>query len=267
MDDFVVIRGGGDIATGVIQKLNRSGFKVLVLEVEKPTAIRRNVSLCEAVYDGYAIVEDIKAVLVHEEQEIKNAWNEGIVPIAIDTKGNFIKTMKPDIVVDAILAKRNLGTNRNLAPITIALGPGFFAGIDVDIVIETMRGHNLGRLISNGTALDNTGIPGDIGGYSKERVIHSPEAGKIKILRNIGDIVESGETIAIIDNTEVKTNISGILRGIIRDGMYVAKGFKIGDVDPRIKELANCHTISDKSRNIGGAVLEAIFLMKNKKIG
>lgn len=260
----VIVRGGGDIASGTIQKLHRSGFKVLVLEVEKPTSIRRNVAFSEAVYNGETVVEGIKAVLVKEEAEITKAWENEVIPIVIDKDGKLIDIIKPYIVVDAILAKKNLGTNRSMAPITIALGPGFNAGIDVDIVIETMRGHNLGRLIFEGFALKNTGLPGEIGGYSKERVIYSPCDGTIKNIKKIGEIVEAGEIIATIGEEEVRSTIAGILRGIIRDESIVFNGLKIADVDPRFAELNNFNTISDKARNIGGGVLEAILFLKNE---
>lgn len=262
MNDIVIVRGGGDIATGTIQKLYRSGFKVLVLEIDKPTAIRRNVSFGEAVYSGEAIVEGIKSVLVKTEEEIKSSWENGIIPIVIDGKGEFINIIKPNILVDGILAKRNLGTYKNMAPITVALGPGFNAGIDVDVVIETMRGHNLGRLILEGTAIENTGIPGEISGYSKERVIYCPGDGVIKNISNIGDIVKEGQVIAYIDKEEVLATINGILRGIIKDGTNVYKGLKIGDIDPRLKEIENYNTISDKARSIAGGVLEGILMMK-----
>lgn len=264
INDMVIVRGGGDIATGVIQKLFRSGFKVLVLEVEKPTAIRRKVSLCEAVFDQKVVVEDIEAVLVKDIEAIEKAWNDGFVPVMVDETGESIRRFKPKIVVDAILAKKNLGTNRSMAPITVAIGPGFNASVDVDVVIETKRGHQLGKLIFNGCAIKNSGIPGVVGGYSIERVIHSPKTGVIHNLKNIGDVLKAGDVIALIDKIEVKTNLSGILRGIIRDNLYVTKGLKIADVDPRFSEIENCHTISDKARSIGGAVLEAILYKKNK---
>lgn len=266
ISDFVIVRGGGDIATGTIQKLYRSGFKVLILEAEKPTSIRRTVCFSEAVYDGQATVEGTSAILVKNNEEILNAWENKLIPLVIDSEGNYIDIIKPYIVVDAILAKRNLGTNKNMAPITIALGPGFYAGKEVDVVIETMRGHNLGRLIFEGFAIENTGVPGEIGGHSKERVIHSPVSGKIKNIKTIGSIVLAGETIALIENIEVKATIPGVLRGIIRDGLFVNKGLKIADIDPRLAEIENYTTISDKARSIGGGVLEAILFLKSKHL-
>lgn len=262
--DKVVVRGGGDVATGTIHKLFRSGFKVLVLEAERPSAIRRNVAFSEAVYEGETVVESAKAVLVKDETEISKAWEDGFIPVAVDEKGKFIDIIKPCVVVDAILAKKNLGTNMAMAPITIGLGPGFNAGKDVNVVIETMRGHNLGRLIFDGFAMENTGVPGIIGGYAKERVIYSPCGGTIRNNKKIGDIVSAGEVIASIGHEEIKAQISGFLRGIIRDGTVVCKGFKIGDIDPRISETQNYNSISDKARCIGGGVLEAILMMKNK---
>lgn len=264
INETVIVRGGGDIASGTIQKLFRSGFKVLILEVKKPTSIRRSICFSEAVYDGYAIVEGIKAVLTSDLNEIKKAWEDGFIPVVVDNEGSFIQSLKPIAVVDAILAKKNLGTNKKMAPITVALGPGFEAGKDVDVVIETMRGHNLGSLIFEGSAMANTGVPGEIGGFSKERVIYSPFAGKMKNVRKIGDLVEAGEIIAYVDQVEVKASISGVLRGIMREGNTVAKGLKIADIDPRGSEKNNCFTISDKARSIGGGVLEAILFMKNK---
>ncbi|MBU3105395.1 selenium-dependent molybdenum cofactor biosynthesis protein YqeB [Clostridium gasigenes] len=265
MEDIIVVRGGGDIATGTIQKLYRSGFKVLVLEIDKPTAIRRNVAFSDAVYNGNTTVEGIKAYLAKNEYEINKNWDNKIIPIAVDSSGELINKIKPNIVIDAILAKKNMGTCKKMAPITIALGPGFNAGKDVDIVIETMRGHNLGKLIFEGSAIENTGVPGEIGGYSKERVIYSNNDGVIKNISNIGDIVEKGQVIALIGEENVLATISGILRGIIKDGTDVYKGLKIGDIDPRLKELENYNTISDKARSIGGGVLEAVLIMKNIK--
>lgn len=263
-NDIVVFRGGGDIATGSIQKVKRAGFKVVVLEVSKPSSIRRKVCMSEAVYDGIVKVEDIEGVLVEKSEDIAKVLNDDKIAVIIDTKGEFIEKIKPIAVIDAILAKKNLGTNRNMAPITIGLGPGFEAGKDVDIAIETMRGHNLGRLIFKGKTMENTGIPGIIKGVGKERVIYSENEGNIKNIAKIGDYVEKGEILAKISNTEVKASISGVLRGIIRDNYYVEKGLKIADIDPREEEKNNCFTISDKARNVGGATLEALMIMLKK---
>jgi len=264
-EKIVIVRGGGDVASGTIQKLYRSGFSVLILEVEAPTSIRREAAFSEAIYEGQFIVEGIKAKHIENIDEIENCWTEKIIPIMIDPKGELIYKLKPFAVIDAILAKYNLGTNRSMAPITIALGPGFIAGYDVDVVIETMRGHNLGRLIFNGEAQKNTGVPGEINGFSKERVIYSPEHGIIENTKEIGDIICNGDIIAYVNNIEVKASMDGVLRGIIRNRSKVKKETKIGDIDPRISEKTNCYTISEKARNIAGGVLEAILYIQNKR--
>jgi len=266
-NDIVIVRGGGDLASATIQKLYRSGFRVLVLEVPEPTAIRRSVSFSEAIYESEVEIEGIRALHVYSISEIENAWSNRKVPVIIDAEGKYIKELNPKIVVDAIIAKKNMGTTKDMAGITIALGPGFSAGYDVDIVIETTRGHNLGRLIFNGEAAKNTGIPGNIMGYSKERVIHSTSSGVMKNVLGIGDVVKKDEVIAYIGDNEVKATISGLLRGIIRSGSFVTKGFKIADIDPRATENINCYTISDKARSIAGGVLEAILYLINKSKG
>lgn len=271
MGKLIIVRGGGDLATGTIHKLWSAGFFVVVLETQYPAAIRRQVSLCEAVYGGETSVEDMSGVLAFDEDEVFSVLEEGKVPVVVDPEGKFIAKWKPEVVVDGILAKRNLGTHKEMAPLTIALGPGFCAGKDVDVVIETKRGHNLGRVIREGEAYPNTGIPGNIGGYTSERVIHSEKRGILKNKKNIGDIVKKGEVIAVIEGegeeTLVRATIDGILRGLIRDGFPVTDGFKIADIDPRKEELENCFTISDKARCIGGSVLEVVcryFLEKSK---
>lgn len=267
--DLIIVRGAGDLATGTIHRLKKSGFRLLVLETDHPAAIRRQVALSEAVYSKSACVEGVEAVRVEDEKQMIDAWKNGKVPVMVDPKGESIASMQPKVIVDAILAKRNLGTNKNMAPLTIALGPGFTAGVDVDVVIETKRGHNLGRVIREGSAYPNTGIPGIIGGYGVERVIHASADGILKNKSKIGDIVEKGQVIAVIEasdkenvadikKTEVTATIDGLLRGLIRDNYPVTKGFKIADIDPRKEELANCFTISDKARCIAGSVLEVI---------
>lgn len=260
-DNLVLIRGAGDIATGTIQKLVRAGFSVLATETDRPSAIRRQVALSEAVYEGSFTVEDITAVRVETVREAGAVMEAGQVAIMVDPHCKLLSEIRPIALVDAILAKKNLGTNRSMAPITIALGPGFRAGEDVDVVIETMRGHNLGRLIFRGSALPNTGVPGIIEGMGKERVLHAPIAGIISNKATISDTIEQGQIIAEIDGHPVIASMDGILRGLIRDGFEVPKGFKIADIDPRNSEKENCFTISDKARCIGGAVLEAILLL------
>ncbi|MBQ8620273.1 MAG: EF2563 family selenium-dependent molybdenum hydroxylase system protein [Clostridia bacterium] len=261
-NEVIIVRGGGDMATAVIHRLWRAGFKVLVLETDRPSAIRRQVAVSEAVYDGRAAVEGMTAVRVDALNECEGVWLDGCVPLFVDPCGAAIEQMKPAVVVDAMIAKKNLGTYKRMAPLTIALGPGFTAGRDVHAVVETMRGHNLGRIIFEGAAQPNTGVPGRIGGYAAERVIHASHAGVIRHIRAIGDYVNQGEPIAVIENGEgkhpVPASISGLIRGLIREGYEVPKGFKIADIDPRREEYANCFTISDKARCIAGSVLEMV---------
>ena len=272
--DLIVVRGAGDLATGTIHRLKKAGFCLLVLEAEHPAAIRRQVALSEAVYAGSARVEDVEAVRMDVdlaekknrkellEQEMERIWKKDGVPVLVDPAGLSIAALRPAVVVDAILAKKNLGTTKEMAPLVIALGPGFTAGEDVDVVIETKRGHNLGRVIRSGSAVPNTGIPGIIGGYGKERVMHAQAEGILRNVASIGDIVEARAVIAEIETENgtvpVEASLSGLLRGLIRDGYPVTKGFKIADIDPRKEELQNCFTISDKARCIAGSVLEVI---------
>lgn len=265
MNQLVIVRGGGDIATGAIHKLYRSGFPVVILEVEKPTAIRRKVAFCDAMYEGETVVEGVVCKKANSFEEVKKILSESKIPVIKDEDCDILKYMKPIALVDAILAKKNLGTHKEMAPITIALGPGFEAGVDVDAVIETQRGHDLGRILLEGFPAENTGVPGIIGGYGKERVIHSPASGMIQNLSHISDTVTKGQTIALIGETRVEATIDGILRGIIKDGYPVHKGLKIADIDPRLEEKKNCFTISDKARCIGGSVLEAILYLSKEK--
>jgi xanthine dehydrogenase accessory factor len=259
----IVVRGGGDLATGVVQKFFRAGFPVVILETSAPTAIRRSVALCEAVYDGCAQVEDMNCRRISDIDELESCWQQGLIPLLIDPSGETIEQIRPSAVIDAIIAKRNLGTHKGMAPVTIALGPGFCAGEDVDVVIETMRGHDLGRLIFKGCAAANTGIPGEIGGKSGQRVIHAPACGTVVHKKQIGDVVEGGEVLFTVEGTEVRAPFTGLLRGLIREGAIVPKGMKIADIDPRTD--VDWHTISDKARCLGGAALEAYFERKEKK--
>lgn len=256
---LIIVRGGGDIATGTIYKLHQSRFPVLVLEIANPSCIRRTISFCEAVFDKEVEVEGVIAKRAASLREAFAIYEQGQIPVMIDENGSTIETLHPPVVVDAILAKKNLGTKITDAPVVIGVGPGFCAGKDVDAVIETQRGHNLGRVIYEGEAAPNTGIPGMIGGYAKERVIHAPATGKLHILRQIGEIVEPGDILADIEGTPVETVIGGVIRGMIREGYPVKKGLKIADVDPRVKEQENCYHISDKARCVAGGVLEAIL--------
>lgn len=268
-NSLIIVRGGGDIASGTIAKLYNSGFSVLILEIPTPSAIRRNVAFSEAVYEKTQTLEGITCYLAENITEAALYLKENKLTVLVDPNGTAIEELKPLAVIDAILAKKNLGTSRAMAPITIALGPGFCAGKDVDAVIETMRGHNLGRIIYKGPAAPNTGVPGNIGGYDKERVIHSESDGILRNVCHITDTVKQGQVIANIKtNTElipVHATIDGLLRGLIRDGYPVTKGFKIADIDPRLEQYNNCFTISDKARCIAGGVLEALLYLKKEK--
>ena len=262
---LIIVRGGGDLATGTICKLRRCGFPVLVLEIAAPSAIRRTVSFCEAVYTGAQTVEGLTCVRADSLAQAQALLEQGALPLLIDPEGAAIGALRPMAVVDAILAKRNLGTRRDMAPITVGLGPGFTAGQDVDAVVETMRGHDLGRVLYEGQARPNTGVPGIIAGYGAERVIHSPAAGTLRAVRRIGDRVEKGEPLAFVGETPVPASLTGLLRGLIRDGYPVSRGLKIADIDPRVSEYENCFKVSDKARCISGGVVEAVLALHAEK--
>ena len=266
--EIICVRGAGDLATGVIQKLCRSGYRVYATEIAAPMTIRRHVALSTAIADGEYTVEDITARKVEGSLDaLSSCWEEGVVPVIIDPEALSIRATKPLAIVDAIIAKRNLGTNKAMAPITIGLGPGFSAPDDVDIVIETVRGHQLGQLIFAGEALPNTGTPGIIAGQGATRVIHAPISGAVKHLAKIGDWLTKGQPIFQIGNEIGKAPFDGLLRGLIGEGMEVKKGLKLADIDPRQLSAEEINSISDKARNLGGAVLEALlYLQQNKEL-
>lgn len=260
----IIMKGAGEMASGVACTLHRSGFRrILMLETASPLAVRREVSFCEAVHDGRKSVEGIDAVKVADGAGLADAWEKGMIAVLVDPKGDAMRRMEPDIVIDATIAKRNLGTAITDAPLVIALGPGFTAGRDCHLVVETNRGHNLGRLIASGEAEPNTGIPGSIGGFTKERVLRAPAGGTFATGKKIGDPVLRGEEIGRVGTETVTAPIDGILRGLIRPGTHVETGLKIGDIDPR-GEAAYCGTVSEKARTLGGSVLEAILAAYNR---
>lgn len=263
-ENLIVIRGAGDIATATICRLYNCGFRLLVLETENPSAIRRRVSLSEAVYDGQQTVEGVTAERISELTQRHEVWNRNNVPLFIDPRCNHIKGLRAQVVIDAIVAKRNIGTHKAMAQYTIALGPGFHAGGDVHCVIETARGHDLGRLIHSGPSLPNSGIPGDIKGFSRERVVHAPVAGVLEIEKDIGSKVQKDEIIARIGSIPVHAPLTGLVRGMIRNRFRVKEKMKVGDIDPRMNEPENCLTISDKARCISGGVLEALLTFMNR---
>lgn len=254
---FAVIKGAGDLASGVALRLYRTGIRVLMTDIAEPTAIRRTVCFSTAIQEGSATVEDITAVRAEGPAEAEALMCEGRIPVFVDPDCKLALSMRPDALIDGILAKKNLGTRIGDAPIVIGLGPGFTAGVDCHAVIETQRGHYLGRVIRQGAAAPNTGVPGSVGGYTIERLLRAPCVGRFTGLKKIGDQVEVGEAIAHVEGQYIHAQIRGILRGILPDGITVFAGMKSGDIDPRC-ERAHCFSASDKAMSIAGGVLEAL---------
>jgi xanthine dehydrogenase accessory factor len=255
---LVLIKGAGDLATGCALRLRRSGFRVVMTELPEPRAVRRTVAFCEAVLDGSAEVEGLRARRAGDPGEARRIIRDGEVAVLVDPAGGLARALRPDVVVDARMAKRNLGTSREEAPIVIGLGPGFRASDDAHAVIETNRGHFLGSVILEGEAEPNTGVPGDIGGHGSERLLRSPAEGRLRARRAIGDSVAVGDVVAEVSGHVVRAGVAGILRGLTRDGSKVGRAQKIGDVDPRARR-EHCFTVSDKARAVAGGVLEAIL--------
>ncbi len=258
MDKKIWIRGAGDLATGIALRLYRSGFDIVMSDIAVPTTVRRTVAFSPAVYTGEASVEGITGKLCENISMIDTVMESGCIPVIVDPSGEIMKEYKPDVIVDAIIAKTNIGTKITDADIVIGVGPGFNAGVDCHAVVETKRGHNLGRVLWSGSAYPNTGVPGNIGGYTVERIIRATADGVFKAKVNIGDYVKAGDLLAYCDETPVYANIDGIVRGLLQDGVKVKTGMKSGDVDPRA-EREYCFTVSDKASAIGGGVLEAIL--------
>jgi xanthine dehydrogenase accessory factor len=262
--DLVIIKGAGDLASGTAHRLFKCGFQVILLERPDPQAIRRTVSFAQAVFSGVHTVEGVTAVLTEDPAKARGVAGCGRLAVMIDQFGLSIKELMPDVVVDAVMAKKNLGTAMTDAPVVVGLGPGFTAGLDVHAVVETCRGHDLGRVIYSGTALPNTGVPGKIGGHAEERVVRSPGRGMLKAYKSIGDFVEKDEILGLVGGYQVVSPLTGVLRGMLQDGLQVTAGMKIGDLDPRLNR-DNCFTISDKSRAVAGGVLEAVMFLKRRK--
>ena len=263
---LALIRGAGDLATGIALRLWRSGIRVVLTDLERPTAIRRTVAFSEAIVHGETTVEDVTARLAANADEARALLAQGIVPVLADPGCACREALAPDALVDAILAKRNLGTRITDAPVVVGVGPGFTAGEDCHAVVETMRGHTLGRVIYSGSALPNTNIPGLIGGFAGERVLRAPCDGVFTAVHRIGDTVEEGETIGFVEGVPMKCTIGGVLRGVLDDGVRVQKGMKSGDVDPRGK-AEYCATVSDKALAVGGGVVEAVLYLRAKAQG
>ena len=254
----ITIRGAGDIATGVASRLWRSGFPVIMTEIESPLTVRRTVSFSEAVYQGSCKVEDLEAIRVNNPSDIQSTWNKNKIPILIDPQAQISKVLSPEVLIDAIMAKKNLGTHLQDAPLVIGLGPGFNAGDDVHAVIETKRGHFMGRVIWEGQPEPDTGIPAEVEGFSQDRVVRSPETGIFQGYCRIGQQVRENTFLGYVGESPVLAPIFGVLRGLLHSGVPVKKNMKIGDIDPR-RITKHCWTISDKSLAIGGGVLEAIL--------
>jgi selenium-dependent molybdenum hydroxylase system protein, yqeB family len=266
MKDFkVCIRGAGDLATGIGLRMYNSGFNIVMTDIEIPTTVRRTVAFSRAVYEKSAVVEGVEAVFCKSLDDIKKAHSEEKIAVIVDLDKKIQKEYAPDIIIDAIIAKKNIGTSIDEARVVVAVGPGFVVGKDCMAVVETKRGHSLGKVILEGSAIPNTGIPGNIGGFTKERLISSECAGVFKSNAKIGDIVKKGDIVAYVDKTPVLAKIDGVVRGMLQDFIKVSKGFKLGDIDPRAN-IEHCFSISDKARAVGGGALEAVmYLLFRKK--
>lgn len=255
---LILIKGAGDIATGIAVRLKNAGMQVVMTEIAIPTTVRRSVAFSRAVYEGSAVVENITAKLVLDFAQIPAVLQQDEIPVLIDPRCEVLKSIHFDAVVDSILAKKNLSTDPTQAPVVIGVGPGFSVPQDCHCVIETQRGHDLGRCIYQGCAAKNTGIPGEIGGYTVERLLRAPCDGIFHPILAIGDIVKAGQTVALVDDQPVTAQIDGIVRGLLQDNVPVKAGMKSGDIDPR-GCYEHCFTVSDKARAVGGGVLEAIL--------
>jgi xanthine dehydrogenase accessory factor len=255
---LVLIKGAGDLGTGVAYRLHRAGIQIVVTELAQPTVIRRAVSLAEAVYEGEFAVEGLHARLVQDTGAARLALAAGLAPVIVGRQADIIGELRPRAVVDARMAKCNLGTRLDEAELVVGLGPGFVAGRDVHAAIETQRGHYLGRVILAGEAAPDTGVPGVVSGQSERRVLRAPAGGLFHALKRIGDAVAVGEVVAQVDGAPIQALLSGVLRGILHDGLTVHRDMKVADIDPRgVRDY--CFTISDKALAIGGGVLEAIL--------
>ena len=260
----VLIKGAGDLASGIGCRLHRCGFELLMTDIAVPTTVRRTVAFSRAVYEGQAMVEEITGVLCHNLKEIQEAAARDQVAVMVDEECKIREVWKPDVIVDAIIAKKNIGTQITDGETVIGVGPGFTAGVDCHVVVETKRGHDLGRCIWEGSAVPNTGVPGMIGGYDKERIIRAVSDGIFKGAVSIGDLVEKGTVVGYSGSDPIYAQIDGVVRGLLQDGVEAVKGMKSGDIDPR-GNVDHCFTVSDKAASIGGGVLEAILSLKKKR--
>ncbi|WP_346685337.1 selenium-dependent molybdenum cofactor biosynthesis protein YqeB [Megamonas hypermegale] len=263
----ILIKGAGDLASGIAWRLRRAGFNVLMTEIAQPLTVRLTVSYSNAVYEGEVEIEGIKGVLVKDYMQAQEVMLKGDIAVIVDEQADVKDEFKPNVIIDAIMAKKNLNTKIDDVPVVIGVGPGFCAGKDCDYVIETKRGHFLGKVIEQGEAIANTGVPGNIGGYTIERIIRSNGDGVFKSVAKIGDSVKKGDIVAYTEDRPIYALIDGIVRGMLHDGIVVSDKMKCGDIDPRA-EKSHCFTISDKSRAIGGGALEAVMysLIKSGEI-
>lgn len=255
---LVVIRGAGDLASGIALRLHHAKFRVVMTDLPHPTAIRRTVCFSQAILYGKMTVEDVTAERAATPAAAEEITRRGNIAVLADPEAACVRALHPDVLVDAILAKRNLGTRRTDAPVVIGVGPGFTAGLDCHAVVETMRGHTLGRVITDGSPLPNTNIPGLIGGFAGERVLRAPADGVFRATAQIGDMVKQNDIVGYVAQTPMRCQLDGVLRGLLADGTPVHRGMKAGDVDPR-GEKSYCHLVSDKALAIAGGVLEAIL--------
>lgn len=255
---LVLIKGAGDLASGVAFRLHRAGFPVVMTELPQPLVVRRAVAFAEAVYAGETQVEGIVARRAESADQVPALFAQGVIPVFVDPEGRLVSVLRPQVLVDGVMAKRNTGTRISDAPLVVALGPGFTAGVDCHAVIETNRGHNLGRVLWKGTAEPDTKEPAPVAGFRAQRVLRAPCDGVLRAHKAIGDWVKAGEVVAQVGDCEIVAPFDGFLRGLIHDGVQVSAGLKVGDVDPRARR-EHCFTVSDKSLAIGGGVLEAIL--------
>jgi xanthine dehydrogenase accessory factor len=266
-DTLVLIKGAGDLASGVAYRLHRSGFPVLMTELRTPMMVRHAVSFGQAVYDGEATVEGVTARRLEDPEEASTLARQGeIIPVLVDSEARAVGILKPTVLVDGIMAKHNTGTRITDAPLVIALGPGFTAGVDCHAAIETNRGHWLARILYEGSPQPDTKTPGKVKGYTRGRVVRAPADGQLRPTARVGDRLRKGDLIGHVNGHEVRAMFDGVLRGLIHPSVPVTKGLKIGDLDPRDVNW-HCFTISEKSLAIGGAVLEAILAWLNQGVG
>ncbi|MEW5784592.1 MAG: selenium-dependent molybdenum cofactor biosynthesis protein YqeB [Bacillota bacterium] len=253
----IIIKGAGDLASGVAHRLWWAGFDVIMTELAQPLVVRREAAFAAAVFRGECTVEGITARLCLPDQVARVLAGREI-PVVVDPDGELVRHLNPKILIDAVMAKRNTGSGITDAALVIGLGPGFVAGLDVHAVIETSRGHNLGRVFYRGAAEADSGIPGEVGGAGRERLLRAPAGGTFKPVKEIGAVVHKGDTVAYVDRIPVTAGVDGLLRGLLFPGLIVQAGMKVGDIDPR-GSAVDYRTVSDKARSIGGGVLEAIL--------